>query len=268
LQKDEFVEGIHKAQFKKLPSDFKLLTSQEIAQIKKNPLASPYMPQQEKGIKPSCALPYELYADGKLSGDKKSFEIKFKAGDHVFGKQAAGAPFNVYAPGKYAGFNNPQTMEDVRTWSYAVKAGDDINDVWPLEEFENSKYHLRTYGPNGFYREFKGDVKDPGLMVDFAYQATDKKLSGNVVLTFSVFDTKTPLTVEVIDNSYHVNSREMIVQQESFTPQTLKLDLSKHHGWYDFSIKVKGYAEFEKRYAGRVETGAHSFSDPLMGREV
>ena len=33
LPKKEFVEGIHKAQFKKLPDDYKLLTSDEIAQI-------------------------------------------------------------------------------------------------------------------------------------------------------------------------------------------------------------------------------------------
>jgi phospholipase C len=83
VAKDRFLEGIHKAQFKKVPSDYKLLTAEEIAQINKDPHTSPYMPQQEKGIKPSCALPYQLYADGKLSADKKSFEIKFNASNAV-----------------------------------------------------------------------------------------------------------------------------------------------------------------------------------------
>jgi phospholipase C len=265
LAKDEFVEGIHKAQFKKLPSEFKQLTPDEVALIKKDAKASPYMPKQEKGIKPSCALPYQLYADGRLSEDRKSFEIRFKAADDVFGKQAAGAPFNVYAPGKYASFNDPHTMEDVRTWSYAVKAGDSLLDVWPLDAFENSNYHLRTYGPNGFYREFTGNVKDPGLLVDFRYQEADKKLTGNIVLTFSIYDTNMPLTVEVTDHSYGSGTKQMIVQQESFAPQTMLLSLVKNHGWYDFSVKVKGFGSFEKRYAGRVETGNHSYSDPLMG---
>src|SRR6201996_8146523 len=37
VKKDEFVEGIHKAQFKKVPDDFKLLTADEIAVINKAP---------------------------------------------------------------------------------------------------------------------------------------------------------------------------------------------------------------------------------------
>src|ERR1700744_6439955 len=53
LPKKEFVEGIHKAQFKKVPDDFKLLTADEIAVINKAPHTSPYMPKQEKGVKPS-----------------------------------------------------------------------------------------------------------------------------------------------------------------------------------------------------------------------
>jgi phospholipase C len=265
LNKEASAEGIHKAQFKKLPSDYKLLTADEIALIKKAPHTSPYMPKQEPGIKPSCALPYELYADGMLSEDKKSFEIKFKAGNSVFGDKAVGAPFNVYAPGKYASFNDPQKMEAVRTWSYAAKAGDMLTDSWPLNEFENNNYYLRTYGPNGFYRAFKGNAQDPGIGVQFAYQTAGKKLTGNVVLTFWLIGTNTPVTVEIVDNAYKTGAKHLTIQQESFAPQTIKLDLSKQHGWYDFSIKVKGYGSFEKRYAGRVETGNQSYSDPLMG---
>ena len=265
LNKNEFVEGIHKAKFKKLPDGYKNLTADDIALIKKAPHASPYMPKQEKGIKPSCALPYELYADGMLSADKKSFEMNFKSGNAIFGDKAAGAPFNVYAPGKYRSLASPENMEAVRTWSYAAKAGDTLTDSWPLSDFDGSNYYLRTYGPNGFYRAFKGNEMDPGIMIDFAYQLVNKKLTGNVVLTFSLVNSQHALNVEVSDNSYQTSSREITIQQESFAPQTLTLDLSKQHNWYDFSICVKGYLGFEKRYAGRVETGITGFTDPLMG---
>ena len=107
LDKDEFIKSIHQAQFKNTPSNFKRLTKDEIARINKKPHSSPYMPVQEKGIRNSCTLPYELYADGKLAADKKSFEISLGAGDKVFGDLAAGSPFHVYAPGKYQ-------QEDVR----------------------------------------------------------------------------------------------------------------------------------------------------------
>jgi len=261
---EEFVEGIHKARLKDLPT-YNILDAEEVALIKKNSHASHFMPRQEKGTKNSCALPYELYADGMLSADKKSFGIKFKAGDNLFGDKSAGSPFNVYAPGKYTSLANPRQMEAVRTWAYAVTPGDTVTDQWPLNEFENSHYHLRVYGPNGFYREFKGDAAAPLLQIAFAYQAIDKRPNGNITLTFSLPGNHKTLTVEVTDNAYKTGSHQMNVFYESFAPQTIKLDLTKSHGWYDFSVKVKGYTTFEARYAGRVESGKHSISDPLMG---
>ena len=39
-------------------------------------------------------------------------------------------------------------------------------------------------------------------------------------------------------------------------------------GWYDVTIRVAGRASFAKRYAGRVETGNWSVSDPLIGQPV
>jgi phospholipase C len=47
-----------------------------------------------------------------------------------------------------------------------------------------------------------------------------------------------------------------------------KFDLSGSYNWYDLIVKIKGFDLFEKRYAGRVETGAHSKSDPAMGSMV
>jgi phospholipase C len=44
------------------------------------------------------------------------------------------------------------------------------------------------------------------------------------------------------------------------------VDLSKSHGWYDFSILVDGDTETLYRYAGHLETGKASFTDPLMGK--
>jgi phospholipase C len=224
------------------------------------------MPQQEKGIKPSCALPYQLYADGKLSADKKSFDIQFAAADKAFGQKALGSPFNVYAPGKYASFNDPQQMEPLRTWSYALTAGDSLTDTWPLHEFENSEYHLRVYGPNGFYREYKGNNADPLIDVICEYeQGAASKLTGNIALKLVNSSSKS-YTIEITDHSYKTNNFKKTITAKGQSTQVL--NLAKSHGWYDFSIKVTGIQSFEKRYAGRVETGQHSFSDPLMGKVV
>lgn len=47
---------------------------------------------------------------------------------------------------------------------------------------------------------------------------------------------------------------------------TIILNLNKSHGWYDFSVLASGSNKFERRYAGHVETGKESFTDPVMGR--
>lgn len=266
LPKDEFVESIHKAKFKKVPDDYKVLTAEEIALINRAPHESPHMPKQEKGIKPSCPLHYELYADGKLSNDKKTFGLSFTAGDRVFDKAALGSPFNVYAPGKYlqeAG--GRQVFENVRTWAYAAVAGDTLNDAWPLDEFENGHYHLRVYGPNGFYREFKGNAADPGIGITCEYQrslADSRKLTGNVELKLHNLSGKQH-TVEITDHGYNTNNHKRVI--EPGAQSGLGLNLADSYGWYDFSVKVWGADNFEKRYAGRVETGKPSFSDPQMG---
>ncbi|NCD71023.1 phosphocholine-specific phospholipase C [Mucilaginibacter agri] len=273
VSKNAFLESIHKAQFKKLPSDYKLLTKDEIAQINHAPHLSPYMAKQEKGIRASCALPYQLYADGKLSADKKSFEITFASKDTVFGSETAGGPFNVYAPGKYVRIDNKNEFDNLRTWAYGVKPNDQLSDIWPLQEFEGSNYHLRTYGPNGFFREFKGNAADPAIETLVEYQTNltnSKKLTGNIELKINNLNNKQAYTVEVIDNAYKTGSRKKVVVASASQPAQANfvLDLSKSFGWYDFSIKVQGHASFEKRYAGRVETGASSFSDPLMGGTI
>ena len=261
LSKDALIEGIYNAKFKKLPSDYTLLGDEQIKQLNDDPSASPYMPKQEPGTKPACALPYQLYADGNLSADKKTFHIKFKAGNTVFGKATAGAPFNVYAPGKYQ-------QDDVRTWAYALTAGDNLADEWPLEDFENGGYHLRVYGPNGFYREFTGDAQDPEIAFTCNYQhsLTTNSLSGNIALKMANLSPNKAHYIEVVDNAYKTNHHKKLLAAAG--TGTLIIDLKNTSGWYDFTVKINGSDKFTRRFAGRVETGKPSITDPFMGRAI
>ena len=100
VERDAFLGSIQQAQHKPVPNDYKKLSVEEMAQARNNPASSPLLPQQEKGVRPSCALPYELTLDGALSEDRKSFVLQFAAGNKLFGNRAAGAPFHAYAPAK------------------------------------------------------------------------------------------------------------------------------------------------------------------------
>lgn len=265
---DPFVKEIYNAKFKKLPMDFRALHKKEIKELREDFYNSSLIPHQEPGVRNSCALPYQLYADGKLSDDKENFEIIFSAGNELFGAQSAGSPFNVYAPVKYISDNedNIKLYEDVKAWSYAVCAGDKINARWPLGNFENNLYHLRLYGPNGFFREFCGDKNDPLISIQFEYERiknSPQKITGNIILLFKNLNDKNH-TIEISDN-YYKNEKKSFALNKMDSKEMI-LDLKKSFNWYDISIKIKDNDLFEKRYAGRVETGEHSKSDPFMGR--
>lgn len=209
-----------------------------------------------------------MRADGKLSDDKKTFEITFSAANELFGAQAAGSPFNVYAPGKYASNNsgNQKLYEDVKAWAYAVRAGDEIKEEWPLENFENNLYHLRVYGPNGFFREFSGNQNDSLINIQLEYEGAEsspQKLTGNVVLIFRNLGDENHL-IEISDNSYKNEKRSFVLNK--MDSKEIVLNLKKSFNWYDISVKIKDKNQFERRYAGRVETGDHTKSDPFMGR--
>ena len=255
VAKDAFMESVHKAKFKKLPTGFTLLGEKEIAAIQADSSASSFLPQQEKGKRPSNALPYELSVNGVLSQDKKNFLLTMRAGNEQFGVASAGAPFNVYAPEKFLHELTNQ-FESVRTWAYAVSAGDELTDAYPVESFENGKYHLRVYGPNGFYREFTGTGHDPAL--DISVKPEQGRLKISIKNTGGA-----AVPVDIISRSYDKKHTKHTVAQGMEYARLMSFTDS--HGWYDFSILAGGLDGFEKRFAGRVETGKESFSDPLLG---
>ena len=155
--------------------------------------------------------------------------------------------------------------------AFAVRSADHVEYSWPLESFENNVYHLRVYGPNGFFRELKGSVNDPliDVMCDYQLQTDQVKLTGNIGLTLRN-NGRTPLTVLITDNAYKSDPIKKTLQPSADHSGniTLPLDLSKQFGWYDFTVAVDGSEIFERRYAGRVETGESGFSDPFMGRAI
>ncbi len=248
LHKDAFLESIHKASFRPLPNDFKAL----------------YSTRQEAGSRSSCALPYCITVDGELSAERSRFEIEFTNDGKPFGDKTAGAPFNVYAPGRYAVADQPDKMESLRTWAYGVRPGDRLTDAWPLSAFDGSRYQLRVYGPNGFFREFKGDAGDPLIRIRFGYEPSGgvHPFSGNGVLKLN--NNGDACMVVIVDHAYNGEypARALAAGEQT----VVTLPLAKSQGWYDFSVRVKGHDGFEKRFAGRIETGRDSISDPYMGQ--
>src|SRR5690606_11352738 len=140
LEKERFMEDIHRAKFKEPPVNYQALEPAQLPELNQDPTRSPMFPKQENGIRNACALPYELYTNGRFDYTSNRYTIRFEAANKAFGKRAAGAPFLVYAI-------HPYKHEIGRTWDYAVLPGDVLEDDWQLNDFEGGRYHLRVYGP-------------------------------------------------------------------------------------------------------------------------
>ncbi|GAA4319076.1 phospholipase C, phosphocholine-specific [Compostibacter hankyongensis] len=266
LEKDPFYEKIYNAKFKKTPNDFRPLSKEEIDGINNSPSASALMPRQEKGVRPACALPYQLYVSGQLGEGGKRFELTMEARDEFFGKRSAGSPFNVYFPGKYN--TGKGVFENTGSRSYAVSAGDRLTDSWEVAAFENGIYHVRVYGPNGFFREFSGRQEDPQIRIACEYERrknADSKPSGNLVLQVTNLHPSRSYEVVITDHGYKTGNLRKSLAAGGGGALLLPLNLEKSFGWYDFSLRVPGFDEFERRFAGHVETGEDSYTDPAMG---
>ena len=198
--------------------------------------ANQALPVQEPGTRPARALPYELHADGVVSG----------GGVHVTlantGK--AGAAFHV----RFEDGSAPKT--------YTVGAGDQTSDTIGGG---GATYDFGVYGPNGFLRTFAGGFA--GDRANLEVKASYDKNAEGIALTIrnegqdaekvSIFDAYTGKTDK---RTLHPGHTETVYAQ-----------LHKSFGWYDLTVKTAGDAGFARQLAGHVETGRPSVSDPAIG---
>lgn len=92
-----------------------------------------------------------------------------------------------------------------------------------------------------------------------------KKPTGKVKLELSNV-SKNTLSVQVRDKSYGRASVEKTLVPGA--KETLTFDVTPSHHWYDYEVLVKGNTNFYQQFAGHIETGETSITDPLMGRMV
>jgi len=117
----------HKAQFKALPSGYRKLSAADIEQFREQfhrerssaslpSIARPsaaWTPRQEKGVRPSLPLPYELYARDASAAGRKFLEIAMES-QRSLRARSADPPFHVT---RRESFNQ---QVHLRTRAYAV----------------------------------------------------------------------------------------------------------------------------------------------------
>ena len=145
----------------------------------------------------------------------------------------------------------------VNAWSYAVKAGDTLRESFEVADFDNDNYHLKVYGPNGFYREFSGTSSDPAIDIAVdAYKNTLRITIRN--------NSEKAVSAQIRDNSY--GSPSFNVNAQPAKTISSYIDPAKSFGWYDVTVQIEGNKIFQQTFAGRIENGKPGKTDPLMGR--
>ena len=204
------------------------------------PPATPAALFQEAGVRPSRALPYALHVHAAPVKENDVFALSFE------NIGTAGAVFHVY---------DAKHLDRIPR-RYTVEAGKTLVDTWSLASDEGA-YDLSVYGPNGFLRSFKGNTRGGAApMVEAAYDAK----AGSLKLTIKNADNKA-IDLEALDNAYGAGGPwTLSVPAKKNTERSWSFQKSER--WYDITIK---YAGFERRFAGRIENGLPSTSDPVLG---
>ncbi len=202
---------------------------------------------QEPGTRPACTLPYELHANGAISPDGKQFVLELVAANKLFGKRAAGAPFNIY-------LRNLATGPSVQASTYAVKAGDVLRPSFPIAQFKDGHYEIEVHAPNGFYRRFAGSVEDSVCVLSTAF--ANQKLQ--LLLANKSNSTQ---SITITDNSY--SGSPIVKRLRAGSESIIDISLDQSNNWYDRTINRIG-SNATIRLAGRVETGHPTTTDPYM----
>jgi phospholipase C len=251
--RDAFIEQIARARHKNPPDNYHALTPEEIEEIRRDGAATPLLARQEPGTRPSAPLPYEPdVAEGVATKGPSPLVLAFAAGNTQFGDRSAGVPFTAYA----------RTGDDLEIRNYAVAPGEIVRDEWPLVKFRDEIYQVAVYGPNGFYREFRGDTEDGAVHLRFEDRRDGRGAMAAVV--HATNHGRTPERVTIADVAYGNPPQTFELPPGATISSTISAQQSA--GWYDLRVTIAGREQFERRYAGRIETGRWSTSDPQMGR--
>lgn len=191
-----------------------------------NELNNDLLKIQEKGSRPSNALPYHYHVN--LQGGKIVMNnLKDRA-----------VPLIVYDRTRFE-------AEDFY-FSYALYSNQELS-----HPVDSDIYDHEVFGPNGFYRHFKGE--NPPL-IDISLMGNPSKNTVEIFVRKSVKEsTSRKMSIE---NLYENKKNEFLL---TIVDEKFIIDLHKTKGWYDLIIKSENNIW---HFAGRLETGKPSISDP------
>jgi phospholipase C len=200
------------------------------------------MPSQEPGTRPACGLPYVLNAYGYADFAAQAYSIRLAN----TGSQTA--VFQVRSGNIASG-----------PWTYTVQPHGEVANSWPLAGPANAAYDLSVYGPNGFFCAYKGTSAGPSsvnLQSAIIYNAAQY---GITLQARNLGSASCQLQVQNVYDSTIVT--DTLLPGQLFQKFW---SLDARFGWYDLVISVESDPSFRQQFAGHLETGLPSRTDPHL----
>ncbi|MFC6882489.1 MULTISPECIES: phosphocholine-specific phospholipase C [Actinomadura] len=193
------------------------------------------MPRQEPGTRRARPLPYRFLVNEDPRRGDGTDRLRLT----LRNRGEAGAWFYVYDR------NEPSSAPR----RYAVSANDSLGDHW---DRKGGGHHLAVYGPNGSLAEFKGG--SDGLRAEVAEKGRDR-------IRVTVRNAGTAVREVEAWDAYAKGGRRTRRLRPGASAE-FTFGVRPASGWYDISVAERGSGAFLRRYAGHLEDGRPSQSDP------
>jgi phospholipase C len=204
------------------------------------PPAHQSLPKQERGLRRARALPYALDVEANVSAHGNALRLEFK------NTGGAGACFQVRS-----------TSGDAGPWTFTVERGKSLANTWELGQ-SHGQYDLSVFGPNGFFRRFRGKVAHNSADLDVDVRLDDCGYAVIVRVSNQAHEARRVR----IEDAYSERTFVEVLPRGRTVEK--RLSLRPSYGWYDVAVRTDS-GDFLRRAAGHLENGEDSASDPAFG---
>jgi phospholipase C len=132
-----------------------------------------------------------------------------------------------------------------------------ITDEYDLVKDRGGKYEFAVHAPNGYLSEFRGDANDANQrliadIIEVQTQANGTKVRFDFGAWPGVNGDLTMINAYTGDTV-------------TIAAKTVSVSAATRDGWYDVAFVDKEDTGYLRRYAGHLENGAMSKTDPAIG---
>lgn len=194
---------------------------------------------QRRGPRPARALPYDLHA-------------------HMGAAEGATIGVEMHNPGRAAAVVHvvDRLRIDALPRRFTLACGTQLMDRWPLDD--SGRHDLWLLGPNGWHRRFRGKAGDGAPRAHLTASRSGRSLR---LQLWNTQDRPIEVTLHALAYLDGITRVECLAPRSA---RSVTLPLDPAHHWYDWLLTMAGDSAFLMRWAGHVETGRASSTDPAM----